>query len=101
MAEMIIRESSEKHGWAWVPMPGALVRSSHPQTVLNPDKEFAVLEVKFEDGRFYVRGEKTCWFGLGMVTPVLTEDGRLAIKEAALSDPSPPDLKETREGAEG
>jgi hypothetical protein len=58
-----------REGWACVPLPGTLVSSTHPQTVLNPDKVFEVLEVKSDGDRFFVRGERTCWFGLGMIRP--------------------------------
>jgi hypothetical protein len=44
--------------------------AEHPVTVLNPEKVFEVHEVDFRNGRFYVRGENTMWFGVGLVKPV-------------------------------
>lgn len=58
-------------GWKEVPMPGAVVKSSHPITVLNPDEYFTVIELRYEPGvnKFYARGEQTCWFNIDMLTP--------------------------------
>jgi hypothetical protein len=59
-------------GWALVPLPGTKVSATHPQTVLNPDKVFEVLEVESIHGHIHVRGEQTCWFGLGLIRPALS-----------------------------
>jgi hypothetical protein len=55
--------------WKLVPLPGAVVSSSHPQTCLNPDKYFEVVDVQFDHGKFFARGENTCLFNIDMLTP--------------------------------
>lgn len=67
-------------GWKLVPSIGTSVKANHPITCLNPDEWFEVTEVRAEsDGRFAVRGERTCWFGLSMLSaaaaPKQPEDG--------------------------
>lgn len=63
------------NGWVAVPTPGTRVRSSHPITALNPDDIFEVLEVKIDgNGSAVVRGEKTCWFGVKMLSPVADDE---------------------------
>ena len=56
--------------WINVPMPGTVVKSSHPITCLNPHETFEVVDVIFDGGAIYVRGDKTCWFHINMISPV-------------------------------
>lgn len=59
------------NGWVATPTPGTRVRSSHPITTMNPDDIFEVVEVKIDgNGKAIARGEKTCWFGVAMLSPV-------------------------------
>lgn len=47
---------------------GMRASANHPITCLNPDPYFIVKEARLEsDGRVSVRGEKTMWFGEGIV----------------------------------
>jgi len=55
-------------GWIVVPDIGALVSADHPQTCLNPDKQFEVYQVQCDGTGWFVRGENTCWFGLKLIT---------------------------------
>lgn len=69
-----VRETSEKvvpDGWVVVPTLYTLVKANHPITVLNPTETFQVEYIKFEGGKFWVRGENTCWFNVdGGIEPV-------------------------------
>jgi len=55
-------------GWIAVPDIGAMVTADHPQTCLNPDKVFEVVETQYANGGWSARGEHTCWFGIGLLT---------------------------------
>lgn len=63
-------------GWKEIPLPGAMVSSSHPRTCLNPDEYFAVIGVRIEGDRVYARGEHTCWFNIDMLTPAPDSSSR-------------------------
>lgn len=52
--------------WPYIGMP---VKADHPITCINPTETFTIAEVKAEEGKFYVRGEHTCWFNWNMVKP--------------------------------
>ena len=54
--------------WIAIPKIGAKVASSHPITLLNPDPTFFVEDIKYERGSFWIRGEKTCWFHIKMIS---------------------------------
>ena len=68
--------SALPNGWIAVPDIGAMVTADHPQTCLNPDKVFEVVDVKYEHGGWCARGENTCWFGIGLLSapPIATEN---------------------------
>lgn len=59
---------------------GKRVEADHPITPLNPDLQFVVKQVKFDQRsscvhgvKAFVRGERTMWFGAGTV--YLVEEG--------------------------
>lgn len=56
-------------GWVQIPLIGTEVKSSHPKTVLNPDDTFFVAAVRVDAYGVAVRGERTCWFSLAMISP--------------------------------
>jgi hypothetical protein len=62
---------SQAPGWVSVPRIGTRVRAQHPQTCLNPEPTFEVVEVQADTtgSGFAVRGENTCWFGVSMILP--------------------------------
>jgi len=49
---------------------GKVAVPDHPATVLNPNGRsgFVITEVRREDGRLFVRGNDTMWFGEGCIT---------------------------------
>lgn len=65
--------------WISVPTIGTRVRASHPITCINPDETFEVFAIKTQYGllpdqsygsTFFIRGEKTCWFNIMMISEV-------------------------------
>lgn len=36
--------------------------ANHPITTLNPDRYFRIAEMKADNGKLLIRGERTCWF---------------------------------------
>lgn len=56
-------------GWITIPLIGTMVKSSHPQTVFNPDEYFEVKELEINSNGAYARGENTCWFNVNMLSP--------------------------------
>lgn len=66
-------------GWTLVPNIGSYVEADHPLTVLNPTKAFEVRYVRCDGaGRWAVRGENTCWFGVNSVHPASSENALAA-----------------------
>lgn len=51
---------------------GITVKADHPITCCNPEETFEVKEAKIEDGNLYLRGEKTMWFSVGLLTRIAT-----------------------------
>lgn len=49
-------------------LKGKLAAVNHPITPLNPSEYFTIVDVKIEEnGKIFVRGEHTMWFGESMV----------------------------------
>lgn len=57
-------------GWMLVPKVGTRVKADHPITCLNPEETFEVTGIGIDNGRISVRGDNTCWFGLGLISYV-------------------------------
>jgi len=64
LSSPIAGEGKVPEGWQLVPKVGTMVKANHPITCLNPEEWFAVAEIEHRHGKFYVRGENTCWFSV-------------------------------------
>ncbi|GGE18512.1 hypothetical protein GCM10011390_42110 [Aureimonas endophytica] len=89
----------EAAGWQRVPNVGDEVRADHPITVLNPTQTFIVYERRFKDDRVSVRGENTCWFDLGMISPAAPPPPEAGVAGAGKLPPPRCWVVETAHGA--
>jgi len=60
----------------------------HPQTVLNPDIYFKVVDWDVSGGKLIFRGENTCWFNVSMATFHNEKDALELIQELQARDTS-------------
>lgn len=51
-------------------LKGIEVRVENPLGLTNPQNTFVVTDIKIEDGKLYLQGEKTTWFSVSILTRV-------------------------------